>query len=104
MTDAQPGPVEAAFRAWVATLGALSPLQTAEAETLFRLAAEMDLKTDRPAAAYGTLRRAITTTVDRLRDEKVRGAPAAPTAENVVPPDVVEQARAAREQRRGGTA
>lgn len=109
MTDDTPdhGPVETAFRAWVTTLGGLSPLQHAEAETLYRLAAEMDLRTDRPAAAYGTLRRAITVTVDRLRDEKSRAGATvpAPDAANVVPPDAVAAARQARDARRaGGTA
>jgi hypothetical protein len=95
------GPVETAFRAWVTTLGALSPRQTAEAEVLYRLAAEMDLKTERPAAAYGTLRRAITATANELRDAKNLSHGQSPVPSNVVPPDAVEAARLSRSQRRG---
>lgn len=96
------GPVETAYRAWIVTLGGLSPRQTAEAEHLYALAAQMDLKSERPAAALATLSRAIAKTADRLRDEK-NAIPAMPAANPVVsePVDEVEKARRARADRRG---
>lgn len=96
------GPVETAYRAWVATLGALSPRQDAEAEHLFRLAEELDLKSDKPAAALASLSRAIGKAADRLRDEKNVGPAKPVSGPNVVPPDAVEAARRAREERRAG--
>jgi hypothetical protein len=99
------GPVEAAYRSWVSTIGTLSPRQTAEAEHLYRLAEELDLKSDKPAAALASLSRAIARAADRLRDEK-NAAPGVPVSggPNVVPEDVVDAARLAREQRRAGGA
>lgn len=104
MTDDR-GPVEHAWRQWVATLGELSPRQNAEAETLYRIAEELDLHSERPASALGTLRRALTATVDKLMTEKgdaprVEPPGDVPEPPNVIPADVVETARLAREQRR----
>ena len=104
MAETGHGPVEAAYRAWIATLGGLSPRQEAEAEHLYALASQLDLKGERPASAYASLSRAIAKTADRLRDEKngpQTGTQPAP-GPNVVPADVVSAARTARANRRGG--
>lgn len=83
--------VEAAYRAWIATLGTLSPRQQAEAAHLFRLCAELDLQSDRPAAALAALSRAIAKTADRLRDEKnaTNTSPGAPESTVAAEPDDV---------------
>jgi hypothetical protein len=58
------------YQSWVDSLGSLSPRQQAEAAHLIRLAEELDLRSERPAAALASLSRAIAKTADRLRDEK----------------------------------
>lgn len=43
MSDEQPGTTERAYREWIASLGALTARQTAQAETIYVLAASLDV-------------------------------------------------------------
>jgi len=92
------------YQAWVDSLGSLSPRQQAEAAHLIRLAEELDLRSDRPAAALASLSRAIGKTADRLRDEKNApgGSQGSETGSGVpmgTPDDIVSDIAAQRAKR-----
>lgn len=97
----EPGPVEGRYRAWVTTLGSLSPRQEAEAAHLFRLCQELDLQTERPASALAALSRAVAKAADRIRDQKNAAAPTAPVVDSSTPENIVDELKRRRQERQG---
>ena len=94
------GKVERSYRAWVATLGELSPRQKATAEQVYALAEQLDKATDVPVSAVATVSRELRVAAAELRD--VAALPAPAPAEK--PRDGVDEVKARRERRRAEAA
>lgn len=92
MTSRTPGPVEAAYVAWVDSLGqALTARQRAAAAHLLSLARRLDASPDEPLSAAASVSRELRECADELRDAQHAGQPA-PDPEEVAAPDAVPDA------------
>lgn len=99
------GPVETAYRAWIEGLGRLSPRQTAVAEQVYAVAANLDTArmNGTPAAAVASLSRALSRAADTLPSDRGDGAQVPPPAP-VAGVDEVANRRRERRAASGGAA
>ena len=98
VSTSERGPVETAYRSWIHGLGRLSPRQTAIAEQVYAVAANLDTARDNgtPAAAVSSLSRALLKVADALPTGERADQPAVPTS----PVDGVDQVAEKRRQRK----
>lgn len=98
MTARRQGDVEKTYRAWVATLGALSPRQQATVAQVYALARQLDAShtSEQPLSAVAAVSRELRQIAGEIRDAAVPATPDAPAA----PVDQVDQVAAKRAERR----
>lgn len=102
MSD-QPGPVEAAYRAWIASIeGALTLRQAASVEQMYALARMLDAAPGEPLSAKTAASRELRQVAAELRDAGAVGGMREPKEDEPVP-DGVSDIQAARRARQAAT-
>lgn len=100
--SAKPGPVEAAYKAWVDSIrSALTLRQLAAVEQVYALARMLDAAPGEPLSAKTAASRELRQVASELRDAgAVGGMPV--KDDDAPPPDGVSDIQAARRRRQGG--
>lgn len=100
----KPGPVEAAYRAWIASIqDALTLRQVAAVEQMYALARMLDAAPGEPLSAKTAASRELRQVAADLRDAGAVGSAKTHADDDAPAPDGVADIQAARRRRQAGT-
>lgn len=98
----QPGPVEAAYRAWIASIqDALTLRQAAAVQQLYALARMLDAAPGEPLSAKTSASRELRQVAAELRDAGAVGSARPDAGDDAPKPDGVADIQAERRRRQG---